>query len=630
MPVTTAAFYILNLTYFSIAILGYSKESQDDDRLDENGIQQDQVAEFSNNLHRRLGCRQIQRIAIGGSIGTALFVTIGNGVAAEVQGLLLAYTLYFLVVVLEGLYTSSSSLCRSYRCLCASHPRKSIKLVYKTMYWRFRLFFILDAMCVGILVPSDDPKIQGVLIGETGGAGTDGTSSYVIAMNSLGIGILPHLANALLITSIFSAGNTYTYCPGPLLICKSDAQLSCGLLPPELPRLPAVAQIPLPTYLVAVHRALVLLELERVSHRHIRVNAIQLPERLVRHHVQPPCTPSYLSLEAVGEPAWLLLRVLFARSLGRPPLLIFIYSKLLNVLRKQLLPFAVTSLVRYCYLLAVRTITLHRTTKDPNTKMATVSEMIDLVWWPPRPERGVKRPHIDRTLPENFKYYGNWGFTIYRTYYSPESDEHWDMLLDALKRQTYLALRSLDVGDQYREDVEQRKWERCHGENKDEYLEDLKRLTKLFYLDPREDPPLLDGLNIRQLREVCLSEHPKVEKTMAGGRFHFVLVADEAVLKDIAKGEFVIKSVAYDWEEGGEYWGWMRIPTGYLLELWHSLMMSGCNYHRVLRFEGPEEDLEEYIWPGDTAADPTSRCSEVRRGFVHYSAQRPRFKVERN
>jgi yeast amino acid transporter len=37
-------------------------------------------------------------------------------------------------------------------------------------------------------------------------------SPYVIAMTNLGVTALPHLVNALLVTSIFSAGNTYTYC----------------------------------------------------------------------------------------------------------------------------------------------------------------------------------------------------------------------------------------------------------------------------------------------------------------------------------------------------------------------------------------------------------------------------------
>jgi hypothetical protein len=47
---------------------------------------------------------------------------------------------------------------------------------------------------------------------------------------------------------------------------------------------------------------------------------------------------------------------------------------------------------------------------------------------------------LDKTLPENSKYYGHWGYTIYRTHYSLESDEQWNTLLDALKRQTRLAV----------------------------------------------------------------------------------------------------------------------------------------------------------------------------------------------
>ncbi|RSL59399.1 hypothetical protein CEP54_007317 [Fusarium duplospermum] len=260
--------------------------------------------------------------------------------------------------------------------------------------------------------------------------------------------------------------------------------------------------------------------------------------------------------------------------------------------------------------------------------MATVSEMIELMWKPPRKERGVKRQHIDTTLPENFKYYGHWGYTVYRTHYSPESDEHWDTLLDSLKRQTYLALGYLDTDEMYHYDVEERKCGEFSHNNRDEYTSDLERIKKLFHLDLREDSSLLNGLDVRQLREVCLDEHPKAEKTMAGGMFRFALMADEAVLKDIARGEPVVKAVAYDWKEKGEYWGWMRVPTGYLLELWHLLMMTPFNHHRVLRFEGPEEDLEKYIWAGDVAANLTSCASEIRPLFAHYSSQRPEFGVD--
>lgn len=53
------------------------------------------VVENADQLHRRLGNRQIQLIAIGGSIGTALFVTIGTGLYKGGPGsLLIAYFMY--------------------------------------------------------------------------------------------------------------------------------------------------------------------------------------------------------------------------------------------------------------------------------------------------------------------------------------------------------------------------------------------------------------------------------------------------------------------------------------------------------------------------------------------------------
>jgi amino acid transporter len=57
------------------------------------------LGDNSDDLHRRLNNRQIQLIAIGGSIGTALFVSIGNGLIAGGPGsLFLAYTLYTLIL----------------------------------------------------------------------------------------------------------------------------------------------------------------------------------------------------------------------------------------------------------------------------------------------------------------------------------------------------------------------------------------------------------------------------------------------------------------------------------------------------------------------------------------------------
>ncbi|KAH7147282.1 hypothetical protein DER46DRAFT_515344 [Fusarium sp. MPI-SDFR-AT-0072] len=127
---------------------------------------------------------------------------------------------------------------------------------------------------------------------------------------------------------------------------------------------------------------------------------------------------------------------------------------------------------------------------------------------------------------------------------------------------------------------------------------------------------------------MCLRDRPEEEKAMAGRQFNFVLLADKAVFEAMERGEFVIKAVSYDWQDGWNDWGWMRILTGYLLALWHAFMETDDPYHSVLQFHGLEEDLEEYLWPGDFAIDATSKCSEIRK-CIHYSGQKTLYGVSR-
>lgn len=116
---------------------------------------------------------------------------------------------------LKALWTASFSLVGpEYICMAAAEaqrPRIVLKSAFKTIYWRFMLFFIAGAICVGIVVPWDDPTLQAILMGEASPAGAN-ASPYVIAMSNMRIDGLPHLVNALLLTSIFSAGNMLTFC----------------------------------------------------------------------------------------------------------------------------------------------------------------------------------------------------------------------------------------------------------------------------------------------------------------------------------------------------------------------------------------------------------------------------------
>ena len=94
-------------------------------------------------------------------------------------------------------------------------PRKNLPNAFNGVFFRLTTFFILGSLCVGIVVPYSDPDLLKAISSPHSGAGA---SPYVIAMQRLQIGVLPHIVNALVLTSIFSAGNNYVYCASRTLL----------------------------------------------------------------------------------------------------------------------------------------------------------------------------------------------------------------------------------------------------------------------------------------------------------------------------------------------------------------------------------------------------------------------------
>ncbi|KAF5641494.1 uncharacterized protein FTJAE_4146 [Fusarium tjaetaba] len=254
--------------------------------------------------------------------------------------------------------------------------------------------------------------------------------------------------------------------------------------------------------------------------------------------------------------------------------------------------------------------------------------MINHLWRPPRKEPGVKSRPLDKEDPENFQYYRKWGFTVYRTYYGSDSNQHWDALIDAMTRQTLLALGYHEDDDMFKNDKRQK---RGLYSNKAKYLEDVNRLKKLFRLSTREDVSLLDGLDIHQIREVCVKELPEAKKNIEGANHCFALVADEAVLKDVARGVFVIKAVGYDWDEDRAGQGWVRMLTGDILSLWESLLLCDYICHDIyaeMHREVSGGDLDKDTWPGLSCIEPLGDCSEARTADPTGTARITQFRID--
>lgn len=89
----------------------------------------------------------------------------------------------------------------------AAHPRHILPRSFRTITVRLLVFFVIGALSVGVLVPHTDPDLLATTAVRPGA----GTSPYVIAMARLHLGGLAHAVNALVMLSIFSAGNSYVY-----------------------------------------------------------------------------------------------------------------------------------------------------------------------------------------------------------------------------------------------------------------------------------------------------------------------------------------------------------------------------------------------------------------------------------
>ncbi|KAK1572883.1 amino acid permease [Colletotrichum navitas] len=113
--------------------------------------------------------------------------------------------------ILSCMYQASFSVCGpeyiSMVAAEAENPRRILPPAYRSFVWRILFFFVGSALCMGIVIPYDDPTLAAILGGESGGKGTGAASPYIIAMSRLQIHVLPHIVNALIMTSIFSAGN---------------------------------------------------------------------------------------------------------------------------------------------------------------------------------------------------------------------------------------------------------------------------------------------------------------------------------------------------------------------------------------------------------------------------------------
>ncbi|KAF8500842.1 general amino acid permease 1 [Russula emetica] len=90
------------------------------------------------------------------------------------------------------------------------NPRKNMIAAMRTVFFRIFVCYVLTGLIVGMLIPSNDPG----LFKKTGNAGQ---SPFVLVFNRAGVKTLPHIVNAVVLTSAFSSANGMLFSASRLL-----------------------------------------------------------------------------------------------------------------------------------------------------------------------------------------------------------------------------------------------------------------------------------------------------------------------------------------------------------------------------------------------------------------------------
>ncbi|KAK6611351.1 amino acid permease [Botrytis cinerea] len=94
------------------------------------------------------------------------------------------------------------------------NPHKSIPKAVKRVTYRILFFYVLGTLLIGMIIPSNDPAL-------TSGTGNANSSPFVIAIKNAGISVLPSIVNACILTSAWSAGNSYCYIGARMIVAMA-------------------------------------------------------------------------------------------------------------------------------------------------------------------------------------------------------------------------------------------------------------------------------------------------------------------------------------------------------------------------------------------------------------------------
>ena len=101
----------------------------------------------------------------------------------------------------------------------AANPRKTVPRAIKKVVIRILIFYIMSLLFIGLLVPYNDPKL-------TSDDSYISSSPFIIAIENSGTKVLPDIFNAVILSTIISAGNSNVYVGSRILFGLSKTKLA--------------------------------------------------------------------------------------------------------------------------------------------------------------------------------------------------------------------------------------------------------------------------------------------------------------------------------------------------------------------------------------------------------------------
>ena len=101
----------------------------------------------------------------------------------------------------------------------SENPERAVPKAIKQVFWRILLFYILAIFIIGMLIPYDSKALMG-------GGDSIATSPFTLVFKNAGLAFAASFMNAVILTSVLSAGNSGMYASTRMLYSMSKDKLA--------------------------------------------------------------------------------------------------------------------------------------------------------------------------------------------------------------------------------------------------------------------------------------------------------------------------------------------------------------------------------------------------------------------